>query len=93
MSANHNFKDLSKSDKCPPIVIRDNVWIGANVVILPAVTIGRYSVVAAGSVVTKTIPDYSIVAGNPAKIIAKRCPVCLDKIKIIEDCCVNCRPK
>lgn len=44
-------------------------WIGANVCILPNVTIGKHCVIGAGSVVTKSIPDYCIAAGNPAKII------------------------
>jgi acetyltransferase-like isoleucine patch superfamily enzyme len=52
-----------------PIVIQDNVWIGANSLILPGVTIGQGSVIGAGSVVTKTIPSMVIAAGNPAKVI------------------------
>lgn len=52
-----------------PIVIEDNVWIGANVIILKGVTIGEGSIVAAGSVVTKSIPSYSLAGGNPARII------------------------
>lgn len=52
-----------------PIIIEDNVWIGANVIILKGVTIGEGSIVAAGSVVTKSVPSYSLVGGNPARII------------------------
>lgn len=52
-----------------PIIIKENVWIGENVSILPGVTIGRNSIIAAGSVVTKNVPDNTIFAGNPAKII------------------------
>jgi lipopolysaccharide O-acetyltransferase len=52
-----------------PVFIEDNVWIGEGAVILKGVTIGRNSVVAAGAVVTKSTPPYSIVAGIPAKII------------------------
>lgn len=52
-----------------PIVIKDNVWVGANSIVLPGVTIGKNVVVAAGSVVTKDVPDNTIVGGNPAKII------------------------
>ncbi len=64
------FKDdvVSKGD----IVIEDDVWIGSNVVILSGVTIGRGCVIGAGSVVTKSIPSYSIVVGNPARILKKR---------------------
>ena len=73
---NHNFADSSrKIDEqgisTKPVVIGDDVWIGANAVILPGVTIGRHVVVAAGAVVTKDVPDYSLVAGVPAKEIKK----------------------
>lgn len=52
-----------------PIVIEDNVWLGEGVVVLPNVTIGENSIVGANSVVTKSIPRNSVVAGNPARII------------------------
>lgn len=55
-----------------PVVIEDDVWCGANVTILKGVTIGRGSVVAAGAVVTKSCPPYSIVGGVPAKILKYR---------------------
>lgn len=51
------------------IVIKDYVYIGNNALIMPGVTIGEHSIVAAGSVVTKSVPPYTVVAGNPAKII------------------------
>ena len=51
------------------IVIDDDVWIGANAVITAGVHIGRHSVVAAGAVVTKDVPEYSVVGGVPAKVI------------------------
>ena len=55
-----------------PVVIEDDVWVGANVTILKGVTIGYGSVVAAGAVVTKSCPPYSIIGGVPAKVLRKR---------------------
>lgn len=51
------------------IHIEDNVWIGAGAIVLPRVTVGRNSIIAAGAVVSKDVPPYVVVAGNPAKII------------------------
>ena len=68
--------DVTDDEKLPdqdaPVIIEDDVWCGANVTILKGVTIGRGSVVAAGAVVTKSCPPYSIIGGVPAKIIKKR---------------------
>ena len=71
---NHNFADKDrKIDEqgvsTSPVIIGDDIWIGANAVILPGVTIGDHSVVAAGAVVTKDVPPHTLVAGVPAKII------------------------
>ena len=71
---NHNFEDVSKrideqGVSTKPVVIGDDVWIGANAVVLPGVTIGNHSVVAAGAVVTKDVPDHTLVGGVPAKVI------------------------
>ena len=71
---NHNFEDSDKrideqGVSTAPVIIEDDIWIGANAVILPGVTIGNHSVVAAGAVVTKNVPPHSLVAGVPAKII------------------------
>ena len=73
---NHNFADTNRrideqGISTRPVVIGDDVWIGANAVILPGVTIGRHVVVAAGAVVTKDVPDYCVVAGIPAKVVKK----------------------
>lgn len=57
--------------KYAPVKIGDDVFIGINSIILPGVTIGSHSIVAAGSVVTRDVPDGVIVGGNPAKIICK----------------------
>lgn len=54
-----------------PIVIEDNVWIGGSASILPGVTVGENSIVAAGAVVTKDVPNNTIVGGNPARVIRK----------------------
>lgn len=54
-----------------PVTIEDNVWIGGGVIILPRVTIGKNSVIGAGSVVNKSIPPNSLAVGNPCKIIRK----------------------
>ena len=71
---NHNFEDSKKrideqGISTSPVTIEDDVWIGANAVVLPGVTIGSHSVVAAGAVVTKDVPPHSLVAGVPAKVI------------------------
>lgn len=71
---NHGYEDVLvpiRDQLCQKqeISIEDDCWIGANSVILLGTTIGRHSIVAAGSVVTKDVAPYTIVAGNPAKVI------------------------
>jgi acetyltransferase-like isoleucine patch superfamily enzyme len=73
---NHNFEDKNKrideqGVSTKPVVIGDDVWIGANAVILPGVTIGKHAVVAAGAVVTTDVPENTVVGGVPAKVIKK----------------------
>jgi acetyltransferase-like isoleucine patch superfamily enzyme len=63
---------LAGSKATAPIMIEDHVWIGANVTVLKGVTIGRGAVVAAQAVVTKNVPPFSLVAGNPAKVIREQ---------------------
>lgn len=67
------FKDRPPRPKLKtaPVIISDNVWIGMNATILKGVTIGENSVVAAGSVVTKSVPPNVVVAGNPAVVVKK----------------------
>lgn len=71
---NHTYHDVRipiRFQKCTtsPVTIEDDCWIGANAVITAGVSIGKHAVVAAGSIVTKNVPPFSIVAGNPAKVI------------------------
>lgn len=83
ISQNHRFDDaespirLQGDDPVEPVVIGDGAWIGARVILLPGVRVGPGAVVGAGSVVTRDVPEYSVVAGNPARIIReRRCPPC-----------------
>lgn len=52
-----------------PVIIDEHCWIGEKVIILPGVSIGKWCIIGSGAVVTKSIPDYSIAVGNPAKVI------------------------
>lgn len=58
-----------------PIIIEDNVWIGRDARILKGVTVGKGSIVALGAVVTHDVPPYSVVAGNPARVVKKLAPL------------------
>jgi acetyltransferase-like isoleucine patch superfamily enzyme len=76
---NHNYTDVNlpiheQGVSTAPIVIEDETWIGANVVVLAGVTIGKHCIVAAGSVVTKNVPSYSVAVGNPARVLKKYNP-------------------
>ena len=72
---NHVYADPTKSITLQPIVspgpviVNAQTWLGFGVQIMPGVTIGRHSVIAAGSIVTKDIPDYSVAVGMPAKVV------------------------
>lgn len=71
-TANHPLDPNKRNqgfEQALPIKVKDNCWIGANVSIMPGVTIGENSVIAAGAVVTKDVPDNCLVAGVPAKVI------------------------
>lgn len=76
-SENHNFYDLNIPIRLQGVSRRgvnigNDCWIGANTIILDGVTIGNGVVIAAGSVVTKSVEDYSVVAGVPAKLLKNR---------------------
>lgn len=71
---NHNYQDVTvpiseQGVNTNQVYIGDETWIGANSVILPGLFVGKHCVIGAGSVVTKDVPSYSVVAGNPAKIL------------------------
>jgi len=71
---NHSYTDVNlpihaQGVSTAPIVIKDETWIGANVVIVAGVTVGKHCIIAAGSIVTKDIPSYSVAVGNPARVI------------------------
>ena len=81
MGGNHNFKDVgiyifNNHTKHPnddlPVIIDDDTWIGCNAIILKGVHISQGAIVGAGAVVTKDVPAYAIVAGNPAKVVKYR---------------------
>lgn len=71
---NHAFSDTTKPmmeqgfSEEKEVIIGDDVWIGSDVTILPGVKVGSHSIIGACSVVTKDVPEYAIVAGNPAKV-------------------------
>lgn len=75
---NHEFSRIDipmrKQGASPsrPVIIDDDVWIGGRVTILPGVHVGKGSIIGAGAVVTKDVPEYAIVAGNPAVVIKNR---------------------
>ncbi|WP_458403678.1 DapH/DapD/GlmU-related protein [Methanobrevibacter sp.] len=68
LSNNHDEYDRQVLT-CKPIHVKKGVWIGAGASILPGVTVGEYAIVGAGAIVTKDVPDYSVVVGVPAKVV------------------------
>lgn len=71
---NHNYEDVNlpihvQGVSTSQIVIEDDCWLGANVVVVAGVTIGKHSIIAAGSVVTKDVPPFSVAVGNPARVL------------------------
>ncbi len=77
VTQNHETSDLTKPMRLQTapkykVTIGNDVWIGANVIILPGITIGNGCIIAGGAVVTHDVPDYAVVGGNPARIIKSR---------------------
>lgn len=71
-TASHDISSLKHPLIHRPIVINDHAWVCSQAIIYPGVTLGEGAVVAAGSVVTKSVADWEVVGGNPAKFIKKR---------------------
>lgn len=82
ISSNHSIANFRKHITGNPIIIGNNVWIGANSVVLPKVNIGNNVIIGAGSVVSKNIPSNSIAVGNPCKVIKSKGPYSEDLSKI-----------
>lgn len=72
LSGSHDLYDPEWKHKTAPIVVHDYVWIATGAIILPGVTIGRGAVIAAGAVVTKSVPAGAVMIGNPAKALSKK---------------------
>lgn len=75
-TSNHKFDNLDipiaqQGYSVKKVCLKKGCWVGANVIILPGVTIGEHSVIGAGSIVTKDVPSFVFAAGNPTKIIRK----------------------
>ena len=68
----HDYNSLTLPDSAAPVIIGDHAWVGADAIILPGVTLGKGTVVGAGAVVTKSVPPFCVVAGNPARMIKPR---------------------
>lgn len=68
ISNNHDPYDRAVLT-CKPVLIKKGAWIGAGASIMPGVTVGRYAIVGAASVVTHDVPDYAVVVGSPARVI------------------------
>jgi maltose O-acetyltransferase len=77
ITGSHRYDDATRpmilqGGYLAPVIIEDDVWIGARVIILANVRIGRSSIIGAGAVVAKDVPPFSVVVGNPAKVIRMR---------------------
>lgn len=76
-SVNHRFEDpdtpwLKQGWDKQPVVIEDDVWLGANCFVMPGITIGRGAILSAGTIMMKSVPPFAIVAGNPGRVVGWR---------------------
>ncbi len=76
-SVNHRYQDpdtpwILQGHELQPVVIEDDVWLGASCFVMPGITIGRGSILSAGTVLMKSVPAFAIVAGNPGRIVGWR---------------------
>ena len=75
---NHRFDNvdipmrLQGYEEAPPVVIEDDVWLGARVIVLPGIRIGNGAVIGAGAIITKDVPPFAVCAGNPARVVRFR---------------------
>jgi len=88
-TTNHNYNSkisipYDEISIVKPVIIKNYVWLGSNVTIVPGVTIGEGAVVGAGAVVSKDVPDFAVVAGNPAKILKYRNIKLFNELKLNE---------
>jgi len=87
LTSNHNYHE-QQAEFLPfdnimlkqPVSIGDYCWLGMGVLVLPGVNIGKACVVGAGSVVTNNVDDYSVIGGNPARLLRKRDPAIVDQL-------------
>jgi len=71
-TATHDYSSLGLNDTAASVIIEDYAWIGGGAIILPGVTIGEGAVIGAGSIVSRSVPPYSVAIGNPARVIKER---------------------
>lgn len=76
-SVNHRYQDaetpwLKQGYDREPVVIEDDVWLGANCFVMPGCTVGKGAIISAGTVLMKSVPPYALVAGNPGRVVGWR---------------------
>lgn len=81
LTGQHDYTKFGQERKLTsfqsPVTIKEGAWLASRCMILPGVTVGKHAIVGAGSIVTHDVPDYCLVAGNPAKIIKRlHCEKC-----------------